>query len=314
MHNCHLCTEPVKKKHNVSRNFQLNRKRIDFTVSKNNMAYQRTEYADKTMFMNSMADRKLKIQLDSIDFHRGTIGKEIDREKKKLQKELAEVETNMKSRLSLPDPTAPSDGAKKLSPRLPRRYSTPQVLLSTNTSSRNLSDADKRSPAANRRRVSSEGNTDVACLKDRALIGPARPLSPSSQFLLPPLSQPRRQSLPPINTGGSLVAVAEGLSPRKGCCSVTKSPRTSLSPSSLSPRGSPRKGSLVNEGELEEVASKVERFLQRMDLSKQDETCTIDAKESEADELIYEGEEEFTHSMTDLTLKEAATFQPSNFE
>lgn len=314
MHNCYLCTEPTKKKHNVSHNFKLNRRRIDFTVRKNKMAYQRTEYADKTMFMNSMADRKLKIQLDSIDFHRDSIGKEIDREKKKLQKELAGVETNMRSRLSLPDPTSPTDGAKKLSPRLPRRYSTPQVLLSaTDTSSRNLSEVDKRSPAANRRRVSSEGNTDVSCLKDRALTSPTRPLSPSSQFLLPPLSQPRRQSLPPINTGGSLVG-AEGLIARKGSCSGSKAPRASLSPSTLSPRGSPRKGSLVNEGELEEVASKVERFLQRMDISKQDETSTIDAKESEADELIYQGEEEFTHSLTDTTLKEAATFQPSNFE
>ena len=91
------------------------------------MAYQRTEYADKTMFMNSMADRKLKIQLDSIDFHRESIGKEIDREKKKIQKELADAENIMKNRLSLPDASSPNDGGKKLSPRLPRRYSTPQV-------------------------------------------------------------------------------------------------------------------------------------------------------------------------------------------
>lgn len=264
------------------------------------------------MFMNSMADRKLKIQLDSINYHRDSIGKEIDREKKKLQKELAEVENNMRSRLSLPDSAGTSDGAKKLSPRLPRRYSTPQVLLSATTSSRNLTDVDKRSPAANRRRISSEGNTDVVSLRECALISPTRPLSPTSQFLLPPLSQPRRQSLPPIGVGGSLVAadpVREGANSRQASCTGNKSPR-----SSLSPRGSPRKGSLAKEGELEEVASKVERFLQRMDLGKRDETSTIDAKETEEDDLIDEGENEFIHPLTDRTVKRASIFQPSNFE
>lgn len=281
------------------------------------MAYQRTEYADKTMFMNSMADRKLKIQLDSIALHRDSIGKEIDREKKKLQKELADVENNTKSRLNLPDPGSLNDGAKKLSPRLPRRYSTPQVLLSATMSSRNLTDVDKRSPAANRRRICSEGNTDVSCLRERALMCPTRPLSPTSQFLLPPLCQPRRQSLPPINAGIPLVAAdpgKEGLSNRRGSSSGNKSPRASLSPSSLSPRGSPRKGSITNEGDLEEVASKVERFLQRMDLGKQDETSTMDAKEGEIDEFNDEKHDEFTHSPIDRTEKSASTFQPSNFE
>ena len=280
------------------------------------MAYQRTEYADKTMFMNSMADRKLKIQLDSINFHRDTIGKEIDREKKKIQKELADVENNTKSRLSAPDSASLGDSAKKLSPRLPRRYSTPQVLLSASSSSRNLSDVDRRSPAANRRRISSEGNTDVGLLRERALISPTRPLSPTSQFLLPPLSQPRRQSLPPIGGGGSLVAVDPAKeSNRRGSFTGNKSPRGCLSPCSLSPRGSPRKGSAAaNEGELEEVASKVERFLQRMDLGKQEETYTIDAKEDDEDDLIDEGENEFIHPLTDRTVKRASTFQPSNFE
>ena len=281
------------------------------------MAYQRTEYADKTMFMNSMADRKLKIQLDSIDFHRDSIGKEIDREKKKIQKELAEVENNMRSRLSLPDSVSTSDGAKRLSPRLPRRYSTPQVLLSATTSPRSLTDVDKRSPTANRRRISSEGNTDVGSLRERTLISPTRPLSPTSQFLLPPLSQPRRQSLPPIGAGGSLVAAdptKEGLNVRRGSCTGNKSPRGCLSPNSLSPRGSPRKGSAANEGEIEEVACRVERFLQRMDLGKQEETSNFDAKEAEEDNLINEGEDEFIHPLTDGTVKRASIFQPSNFE
>ena len=306
-----------RKKHNVSHDYKLRRTRIDFTVSKTKMAYQRTEYADKTMFMNSMADRKLKIQLDSIDFHRDSIGKEIDREKKKIQKELAEVENNMRSRLSLPDSVSTSDGAKRLSPRLPRRYSTPQVLLSATTSPRSLTDVDKRSPTANRRRISSEGNTDVGSLRERTLISPTRPLSPTSQFLLPPLSQPRRQSLPPIGAGGSLVAAdptKEGLNVRRGSCTGNKSPRGCLSPNSLSPRGSPRKGSAANEGEIEEVACKVERFLQRMDLGKQEETFNFDAKEAEEDNLIDEGEDEFIHPLTDGTVKRASIFQPSNFE
>lgn len=284
------------------------------------MAYQRTEYADKTLFMNSMADRKLKIQLDSINYHRDSIGKEIDREKKKIQKELAEAENHMRNRLSLPDASSPSDGAKKLlvSPRLPRRYSTPQVLLSATMSSRDLSDMDRRSPAANRRRISSEGNSDVG-MRERSLMSPTRPLSPTSQFLLPPLNQPRRQSLPPIGAGGSLVAAdaaRDGLtasSPgtRRGSCTGNKSPRAS--PSSLSPRGSPRKSSAANDGELEEVSSKVNRFLQRMDLGKQEEAPNIDAKEEE-EELTDEGENEFIHPLTDRTVKRASIFQPSNFE
>ena len=286
------------------------------------MAYQRTEYADKTMFMNSMADRKLKIQLNSINYHRDSIGKEIDREKKKIKKELAEAENHMRNRLCLPDASSPSDGAKKLSPRLPRRYSTPQVLLSaTMPSSRDLSDIDKRSPAANRRRISSEGTSDAG-MRDRTLISPTRPLSPTSQFLIPPLSQPRRQSLPPISAGGSLVAVdavREGLSAsspstRRGSTAGNKSPRGCLSPSSSSPRGSPRKGSAANEGELEEVASKVNRFLQRLDLGKQDETSHIDAKEEEEEDLTDEEENEFIHPLTDRTVKRASIFQPSNFE
>ncbi|XP_068697905.1 uncharacterized protein [Montipora foliosa] len=283
------------------------------------MAYQRAEYTDKTMFMNSMQDRKLKIQLDSIDFHRDTIGKEIDREKKRLQKELAEVESCTKNRLSLPDPTLPSDGARKLSPRLPRRYSTPQVLLSTTASSRNLcGDVDKRSPATNRARIHSEGNTDVVGLREKALVSPTRPLSPTSQFLLPPLSQPRRQSLPPINIGASLLSVdsaREGMNPRKGSGTANKSPKACLSPGTLSPRGTPRRGSVANDGDLGEVASKVEKFLQRMDLSKQDETSTIDAKEGEGAELVYEkAEDYFSPMIGDRTVKSASSFQPSNFE
>lgn len=290
------------------------------------MAYQRTEYADKTMFMNSMADRKLKIQLDSIDFHRDSIGKDIDREKKKIQKELADAENLMRNRLCLPGASSASDGAKKLSPRLPRRYSTPQVLLSATMSPRNLSDIDKHSPAATRRRISSEGTSDVG-LTERSLISPTRPLSPTSQFLLPPLSQPRRQSLPPISAGGSLVAadtsriageaLTTGSLPgtRRGSCSQTgnKSSRACLSPTSLSPRGSPRKGSAANESEIEEVASKVNRFLQRIDLSKQEETSNIDAKEGEED-LTDEGEIDYIHPLTNRTVKRTSTFQPSNFE
>lgn len=285
------------------------------------MAYQRTEYADKTMFMNSMADRKLQIQLNSINYHRDSIGKEIDREKKKIQKELAEAENHTRNRLCLPDASSPSEGVKKLSPRLPRRYSTPQVLLSATMSSRDLSDIDKRSPAANRRRISSEGTSDVG-MRERSLMSPTRPLSPTSQFLLPPLNQPRRQSLPPISAGGSLVAVdtaREGLSAsspstRRGSTTGNKSPRGCLSPSSSSPRGSPRKGSAANEGELEEVANKVNRFLQRLDLGKQEETPNIDAKEEEEEYLTDEGENEFIHPLTDRTVKRASIFQPSNFE
>lgn len=275
------------------------------------------------MFMNSMADRKLKIQLNSINYHKDSIGKEIDREKKKIQKELAEAENHMRNRLCLPDASSPCDGAKKLSPRFPRRYSTPQVLLSATMSSqsRDLSDIDKRSPAANRRRISSEGTSDVG-MRERQLMSPTRPLSPTSQFLLPPLNQPRRQSLPPISAGGSLVAVdtaREGLcasSPatRRGSTAGNKSPRGCLSPSSSSPRGSPRKGSTVNEDELEEVASKVNRFLQRLDLGKHEETPNIDAKEDEEEELTDEGENEFIHPLTDRTVKRASIFQPSNFE
>ena len=274
------------------------------------------------MFMNSMADRKLKIQLDSINYHRDSIGKEIDREKKKIQKELAEVENHMRNRLCLPDASSPSDGTKKLSPRLPRRYSTPQVLLSATMSSRDLSDIDKRSPAANRRRISSEGTSDVE-MRERSLMSPTRPLSPTSQFLLPPLNQPRRQSLPPISAGGSLVAVdtarevlsASSPSTRRGSTAGgSKSPRGCLSPSSSSPRGSPRKGSAANEGELEEVASKVNRFLQRLDLGKQEETPNIDAKEGEEEDLTDEEENEFIHPLTDRTVKRASIFQPSNFE
>ncbi|KAL9969213.1 hypothetical protein ACROYT_G021404 [Oculina patagonica] len=285
------------------------------------MAYQRTEYADKTLFMNSMADRKLKIQLDSINYHRDSIGKEIEREKKKIQKELAGAENHMRNRLCLPDSSSPTDGAKKLSPRLPRRYSTPQTLLSATMSSRDLSDMDKRSPAANRRRISSEGNTDVAGMRERALVSPTRPLSPTSQFLLPPLNQPRRQSLPPIGAGGSLVAVdaardalsASSSGSRRGSCTGNKSPRACLSPSPLSPRGSPRKGSAANDGELEEVATKVNRFLQKMDLGKQEEAPNIDAKEEE-EELTDDEENEFIHPLTDRTVKRASIFQPSNFE
>lgn len=292
------------------------------------MAYQRTEYADKTLFMNSMADRKLKLQLDSMKYHRDSIGKEMDREKKKIQKELADAESHMKNRLSLPDASSPSDGgAKKLSPRLPRRYSTPQVLLSATmqSASRNLSDIDKRSPAAIRRRISSEGTSDVGA-RERLLMSPTRPLSPTSQFLLPPLNQPRRQSLPPIGAGGSLVAVdtaRDGLSTsspatRRGSCTGNKSPRGCPSPLQ-SPRGSPRKGSAANDGDLVEVASKVNRFLQRMDLGKQEETAIIIAneeeeEEEEEEEFTDDGENEYIHPLSDRTVKRGSIFQPSNFE
>ena len=266
------------------------------------------------MLMNSMADRKLKIQLDSIDWHKKSIGKEIEREKKRVQKELTEAENGIRNRSGLPDVELPVEGGKKLSPRLPRRYSTPQTLLSATLTPRSLSDT--RWPAGCRKRISSEGTS-----RETGVASPPRALSPTSQFLMPPLYQPRRQSLPPIGAGGSLVAIdplREGFSAsspatRRGSCSGNKSPRSCSSPSSPNHRGTPRRESTANEAELEEVACKVSRFLQRMDLGKQNETPNVDAKE-EGDDLADDEENELLHPLTDQPVKRSAIFQPLNFE
>ncbi|KXJ19995.1 hypothetical protein AC249_AIPGENE15269 [Exaiptasia diaphana] len=158
------------------------------------MAYQRTEYADKTLSMNSLADRKLRIKLGSIDSHKETIEKEMKRERKKLERELGGMD-EQRTRLTVSD----IGDTTNRSPRFTRRYSTPPELLSA-TLPPSLSDP-KRSPLTTRRRLGSDG------VSERLHNNTPSPISPTSMmFLKAPFDQPRRQSLPPIGDGGLLSA------------------------------------------------------------------------------------------------------------
>lgn len=294
------------------------RKRPCLRRTATKMSYQRTEYADKTLSMNSLADRKLKIQLNSLDCHKGTIQKEMDREKKKIKKELAEAGECMRQRLSISEQSA--EGKPRISPRLPRRYSTPQVLLSASLPSRTLSsELEKRSPG-NRRKIGSDGMIESLGTPDCSL----RSASPtSSQFLLPPFNQPRRRSLPPIGVGNSLTAPdsAAGKSPllpRRDSNDGKRTARETVSLGPLSPRNTQRrKGSAVGESEMTvEVAAKVGIFLQKMGEGKRKD-CPKQKSIPKADEELStddEDEETFIHPLTVEPVKRSSSFQPNRFE
>lgn len=294
------------------------RKRPCLRRTATKMSYQRTEYADKTLSMNSLADRKLKIQLNSLDCHKGTIQKEMDREKKKIKKELAEAGECMRQRLSISEQSA--EGKPRISPRLPRRYSTPQVLLSASLPSRILSsELEKRSPG-NRRKIGSDGMIESLGTPDCSL----RSASPtSSQFLLPPFNQPRRRSLPPIGVGNSLtapdsVAGKSPLLPRRDSNDGKRTARETVSLGPLSPRNTQRrKGSAVGESEMTvEVAAKVGIFLQKMGEGKRKD-CPKQKSIPKADEELStddEDEETFIHPLTVEPVKRSSSFQPNRFE
>ena len=286
------------------------------------MAYQRTEYADKTLSMNSRADRKLKIQLESINCHKGTIGKEIDREKKKIKKELAEAEEYMKKRLSVGDiPTGPE---KRLSPRLPRRYSTPPATLLATLPARNLPEVGKRMPNPNRSLSGSEALLlDIHSKEPAVSDAPLSPRSPTSTHLKLPFNQPRRQSLPPISSGGLLAYDSRELSGR------AKSPsgmRRGSSSGSVTPRNLSRRGSAAlfeaESAQMEEVTSKVNTFLKRLD-NKNEQGCNeksaVHAQENFESECnnrleAYEGSSDMLPRQIMKRTSSSGLFQPANFE
>lgn len=272
------------------------------------MAYQRTEYADKTLSMNSLADRKLRIKLGSIDSHKETIEKEMKRERKKLQKELGGMDDQMRTRLTVSD-----IGDMNRSPRFTRRYSTPPELLSA-TLPPSLSDP-KRSPLTTRRRLGSDG------VSERATNNTPSPISPTSMmFLKAPFDQPRRQSLPPIGDGGLLSTENYSRRDRRGSHSGgTRSPLVTSPTTSgaTTPRCLSRKGSSLNEQEMSEVTAKVSRFLQKIDNNKEqiDEKKKLEQKDACE---VNQNEEQFDRCQLEVLQKTSSKnqglFQPLNFE
>lgn len=282
------------------------------------MAYQRTEYADKTLSMNSLADRKLKLKLGSIESHKETIEKELKRERKKLEKELG-VEDQLRTRLSVNDL---GDSSRSLSPRLPRRYSTPPELLSASVPP---PVADPRRSPVTRRRFGSEGMNDpLSC--DPSSANTAL-LSPTSMFLKAPFDQPRRQSLPPIGDGGLLSAESGHRRDRRGSYggTIPKSPVLTPSPnisgSSTPRRALSRNSSSLNEAQMNEITAKVSKFLQKIDNKDQNENKTseeIQEKGSERTDKQTENTFDSCHqeslSLPPKNTTQVGMFQPLNFE
>ena len=285
------------------------------------MAYQRTEYADKTLSRNSFADRKLKIQLDSINCHKDSTEKEIDREKKKIRKELAEAEEYMKNRLSVNNIAAGSE--KRPSPRLPRRYSTPPVALAATLPARNLPEIGKRAHNPNR----SLSGPDIMLMKvscgDQGLSdGPISPRSLTPTLLKPPFNQPRRQSLPPLSPGGiinqdfKVQSVNKTSSPSYSMMTSRSQPITP--PRSLSPRESAMFH--VESVQMEDVTSKVNKFLKSFDKIKKEQNCDTNTGQTSRDEdnnrlEAYEGNSEVLSTSGSLKrCSSVGLFQPANFE
>lgn len=270
------------------------------------MSYQRTEYADKTLSMNSLADRKLRLKLGSIDSHKETIAKEMIREKKKLQKELIGIDEQMKTRLSVADPNR--------SPRLPRRFSTPPELLSASLPASALSEL-KRSPIARRKLTSESCNTDIFARNSSGVS------SPTGIFLKAPFDQPRRQSLPPIGDGCLLNPESPARRDRRssfggGLRSPLLTSPTSSNPPT--PRSLSRKGSSLNEQEMSEVTAKVSRFLEKIDNNKE-QTEGRDSKNEVKNVEKNNDESNFDHCQQEILLQQSltktqGTFQPLNFE
>lgn len=305
------------------------------TVNSFQMAYQRTEYADKTLSMNSLADRKLKIQLDSIDCRKGSIGKEIDREKKKLRKELVEAEEYMRKRLNVSDTATVSE--KRLSPRLPRRYSTPPAVLAANLPSRNLLEVGRRSPNIERRLSGPEVMLMELSSRDQAFSSDVLPSPRSSTptLLKPPFNQPRRQSLPPLSPGGIISQdFKEHLSNRPRSPSSSVAFHSHSQGSSLerltTPRNSPSRGNTAffeaESVQMEEVSTKVNKFLKSFDKIKKEQDCCENSSGqtaqlvtsqsgSESRLEAYEGDSSFLQSGGTLKRSSSAgVFQPANFE
>lgn len=239
----------------------------------------------------------------------------MNRERKKIRKELAAAEESMRQRLSLSDQSAAEPG-KRLSPRLPRRYSTPQVLLTASLPARTLHAEKEKYLPGNRRRIDSDKTIEVLGKSESPSISPT-----SSQFLTAPFNQPRRRSLPPIG-GGSLTGAdcASSKSPlmtRRDSSDGRRS-RGSLTPN-VSSSTLQRRESPAVEGEMSvEVAVKVSQFLQKIGQGKVKDGAKHDAvNPSKIDGAFSsdDGEEDsFLHPLTVEPVKRPSIFQPSHFE
>ena len=231
----------------------------------------RTEYADKTLAMNAMIDRQLKIKISTIDAESSLYRRDLAREEKQLKQEL-----NNTRRMSL-------HSASTSNLKFYRRSSSPIRCRTDGSSEENLP-ADTTSTSLQRLELPSQNSLRRRSLPDMEKL--YLPAIPGNRSLT--ASKPADATKKESTKG-------RGRPGRR--CSENFAASSQLNTPSLSPRHSISSlvSSLSNSSnrlqtlkDSEETFDKVRQFLQKLETSKlrSDSDKTIDSDENQSNEDI----------------------------
>lgn len=231
----------------------------------------RTEYADKTLAMNAMIDRQLKIKISTIDAESSLYRRGLAREEKQLKQELSNTR-----RMSV-------NCATNSNPKFHRRSSSPMRCRADGSSEENLPVAGS-STSLQRLELPSQNSHRRRSLPDM------------EKLYLPAITGSRSLTASkPADATKKESTKARGRPGRR--CSENFAVSSQMNTPSLSPRHSISSvvSSLSNSSnrlqtlkDSEETFDKVRQFLQKLESSKlrSDSSKTIDSDEYQSNEDI----------------------------
>ena len=229
----------------------------------------RTEYADKTIAINAMIDRQLKIKISTIDAESSLYRRDLAREEKQLRQEL-----NSTKRMSISYTPSPST-------KFHRRSSSPLKCKTENSSEENLP-IDGVTSSLQRLELPSQKTIRRRSLPDMEKL--YLPTLPGSRSLIAskPTENSRKETTKTRGRTGRRCSENVAVSSQLNTPSL--SPRHSIS--SLVSSLSNSTNRLQNLKDSEETFDKVRQFLQKLEESKlrSDSERTDDSAENASNE------------------------------
>ena len=229
----------------------------------------RTEYADKTLAMNAMIDRQLKIKISTINAESSIYRRDLVREEKQLRQEL-----NNTRRMSL-------YSQSNTNPRVVRRSSSPIRCRADCSSTENLP-VETNSTSLHRLELPNQRSYRRRSLPDMEKLN--LPTIPGSRSLTAskPIDPIKKEATKPRGRSGRRCSENFSISSQLNTPSL--SPRHSIS--SLVSSLSNSSNRLQTLKDSEETFDKVRQFLQKLEASKlrSDSEKTNDSDENQSND------------------------------
>ena len=229
----------------------------------------RTEYADKTLAMNAMIDRQLKIKISTIDAESSIYRRDLAREEKQLRQEL-----NNTRRMSVN--CAPSSNL-----RVHRRSSSPIRCRIDGSSGENLP-TDTSSSSLQRLELPSQGSLRRRSLPDMEKLYLPAISGSRSLTAAKPTDTMKKESIKARGRAGRRSSENVAVFSQQNTLSL--SPRHSISSLVSSLSSSSSRLQTVNDSE--ETFDKVRQFLQKLEASKlrSDSEKSNDSEETQSND------------------------------